>query len=75
MLSAVRAWLRAVSARLAADDRGAGLVEYALLVALIALACFSALAFFGSGSNGSLTNSTSCMEAAYEGKDPPAHCD
>jgi Flp pilus assembly pilin Flp len=30
------------------DDRGASLVEYALLLALIALVCISALAFFGS---------------------------
>lgn len=29
------------------SDRGASLVEYALLMALIALACFAALHFFG----------------------------
>jgi Flp pilus assembly pilin Flp len=29
------------------DDAGAGLVEYALLVALIALVCFAAVQFFG----------------------------
>ncbi len=29
------------------SDRGASLVEYALLMALIALACFAALRFFG----------------------------
>lgn len=73
MLHAVRARLRAV-VRLAGDERGASLVEYALLVALIALACFSALVFFGSGSDGSLTNSSSCMGAAYDGKDLPEHC-
>ena len=29
------------------DERGASLVEYALLVGLIALVCIAALAFFG----------------------------
>jgi pilus assembly protein Flp/PilA len=29
------------------DDRGASLVEYALLVALIALVCFGAVQFLG----------------------------
>ena len=29
------------------EDRGAGLVEYALLVALIAVICISAIAFVG----------------------------
>jgi Flp pilus assembly pilin Flp len=75
MLSAVHAKLRAAGRRLASDDRGASLVEYALLVALIAIACFSALAFFGTGSGNSLTNSTSCIEAAYEGEPPPAGCE
>lgn len=31
----------------AADDRGASLVEYALLVALIAIACVVAVTLFG----------------------------
>lgn len=36
-----------VRARLGADDRGASLVEYALLVALIAVICIVAIAFLG----------------------------
>jgi pilus assembly protein Flp/PilA len=35
-------------ARFGDPDRGASLVEYALLVALIAIVCFSAVVFFGS---------------------------
>lgn len=40
-------WLRA---RLATchDERGAALVEYVLLVALIAVVCFAAVVFLGS---------------------------
>jgi pilus assembly protein Flp/PilA len=34
-------------ARLGADERGASLVEYALLVALIAVICIVAIAFLG----------------------------
>jgi pilus assembly protein Flp/PilA len=33
--------------RLGADERGASLVEYALLVALIAVICIVAIAFLG----------------------------
>jgi Flp pilus assembly pilin Flp len=36
-----------VRARTGDSERGASLVEYALLLALIALVCFSAVVFFG----------------------------
>ena len=38
------AWLQA---RLSTDERGATLVEYALLVALIAVVCIIAITFLG----------------------------
>ncbi len=38
------AWLQA---RLTVDERGASLVEYALLVALIAVVCILAISFLG----------------------------
>ena len=38
-------WLRA---RFADSERGASLVEYALLVALIAVVCIAAVSFIGS---------------------------
>ena len=38
-------------ARSGDTERGASLVEYALLVALIALVCISAVMFFGSSVN------------------------
>jgi pilus assembly protein Flp/PilA len=40
----LRSWLAAWATR---DDRGASLVEYVLLVALIAIVCFAAVAFLG----------------------------
>lgn len=40
----VTAWF---TSRVAKDDRGASLVEYALLVALIAVVCILAITFLG----------------------------
>jgi pilus assembly protein Flp/PilA len=40
-----------VRARIAHDERGASLVEYALLVALIAIVCLVAIAFLGSSAS------------------------
>lgn len=40
-------WIR-VAGYLHSEERGASLVEYALLIALIALAAFVAVVFFGS---------------------------
>lgn len=45
-------------------ERGAGLVEYALLVALIALACVGALRVFGVTNGGSINNSASSYASA-----------
>jgi Flp pilus assembly pilin Flp len=60
--------------RLREDDRGAGLIEYCFLVALIAIVCVGAVAFFGRGSGGSVDNSRSCIEAAYENLPKPDTC-
>lgn len=40
------------------DERGASLVEYALLVALIALVCIAAVSFFGGETGSSFDRST-----------------
>lgn len=42
-------------------ERGAGLVEYALLVSLIALVCVSALQLFGVTNGGSVNKSASSV--------------
>ena len=41
-------WLQA---RLAVDERGASLVEYSLLVALIAVVCILAISFLGNAAS------------------------
>lgn len=46
-------------------ERGASLVEYALLLALIAIVVFSAVSFFGSSTGGGFGKSKNCIEAAY----------
>jgi Flp pilus assembly pilin Flp len=43
------------------NDRGASLVEYALLVALVALAAFLSLRYFGDARNNSLSRSASAV--------------
>ncbi len=54
------------------DDRGAGLIEYCLLMALIALVCFGALSYFG-GESGNSVNS-SCSEIAAATGESPDDC-
>lgn len=47
------------------DERGAGLVEYAMLMALIAIVVFSAVSFFGSSAGAGFGHSKNCIEMAY----------
>jgi pilus assembly protein Flp/PilA len=46
------------------DDRGASLVEYVLLAALIAVVCISAITFLGTSSSESLDRSGSSVAEA-----------
>lgn len=46
------------------DERGAGLVEYSLMLALIAVVAFSAVAFFGNGGKGMMGNNAGCVGKA-----------
>jgi len=52
---AIRLWLRATQS----DERASSLVEYALMLALIALACLAALSTFGITNGGSINSSAS----------------
>ena len=52
--------------RRARGERGAGLVEYAMLMALIAVVVFSAVSFFGSSAGAGFGHSKNCIEAAYD---------
>lgn len=64
--------LRRLGQRIARDDRGAGLIEYCLLIALIALVCFGAITYFGNESGNS--TSTSCEKIAAATGDDPTGC-
>ena len=54
-------WLRA---RFGDSDRGASMVEYALLVALIAVVCITAIKFLGSSSSDSFSKTGSAIAGA-----------
>lgn len=45
-------------------ERGASLVEYALLVALIALVCFAAIGFLGESTSGSYDDMGSSLSSS-----------
>ncbi len=47
--------------RLLHGERGAGLVEYALLLALIALVCIGAVVFFGNTTSASFSSAASLV--------------
>lgn len=48
----------------ARGDRAASLVEYALLVALIAMVCFAAITFLGSSTDSKVTSTGSSVAEA-----------
>lgn len=64
--------LRRLGHRLSRDDRGANLIEYCLLLALIALVCFGAISYFGAGSGNSVE--TSCNDIAVATGDDAGEC-
>ncbi len=57
-----------------ANELGASLVEYALMIALIAVVCIGAVQYFGSANGTGLNRSRDCIDAAYGGQQLPANC-
>lgn len=55
-IEVLRPWLRARLRPQAPSERGAILVEYALLVGLVALVCIIAISIIGVRANGMLTS-------------------
>lgn len=55
----------------ARSELGASVVEYALLLALIALVCFAALQFLGSARDESLSRSGSALNYALASRQRP----
>ena len=60
-MSRLRSWNSALRRD---TERGASLVEYALLIALIALVCILAVTFLGSATSQNLSRSTSTIDQA-----------
>jgi Flp pilus assembly pilin Flp len=59
-----RLWVRSVGRRDGRKaDRGSGLVEYSLLLALIALVCFAALTFFGESTSSQFSVNADCFNS------------
>lgn len=55
-------------------ELGASLVEYALLLALIAAVCIGAVSYFGQSNDTGLNRSKDCISAAYDDTAMPANC-
>ena len=56
------------------DDRGASLVEYALLLALIAVVCIGAVTFLGKSASSKYQTFGNCWQWAGTASAAPAGC-
>ena len=56
MVQLVEMWVRFQAQFARDDERGASLVEYALLVALIAVVCIVAISFLGTNASQTFSN-------------------
>lgn len=74
MLATMRSIARRITRRVADGERGASLVEYVLLLSLIAVVCFGAITYFGNESGNSVNNSRDCIVAANRGQTLPSTC-
>jgi len=62
MITAFGSTLRSAARRLWNDEEGATLVEYVLLVALIAAVCVGAVTLLGSSANTKLTTAANALK-------------
>lgn len=58
----IKTWLQVFFSKNEDGERGASLVEYALLVALIAVVCIGAVVFIGSSSSEKLDSAGSAID-------------
>ena len=69
----IRRWREARADR-PRDERGASLVEYALLVGLIAVVCITALTWFGKNEQKNYSKYNTCVAWAGSNGPVPAAC-
>ena len=62
------------AARRRKSERGASLIEYALLLALIAVVVFGAVSFFGSSAKAGFGGSACSVKTAYQDAGPLTDC-
>lgn len=55
-------------------ERGASLVEYALLLALITVVCIGSMQYFSSTNGAGVNRSASCIRAAVDESPMPDNC-
>lgn len=66
--------IRGSSTARRSNEEGASLVEYGLLLALIAVVCFGAVSFFGTEGDNLMTRNHECITGAMD-QNLPADCD
>jgi Flp pilus assembly pilin Flp len=52
----LRPWILYLQARMGLDERGSSLIEYALLLTLIAMVCLLAVTYLGQSTSGRYSN-------------------
>jgi pilus assembly protein Flp/PilA len=70
----VRSLFSRLRARAQSDDRGASLVEYALLLALIAVVCIGAISYIGTTASSKYSVYDNCVAWAGTGGTVPTVC-
>ncbi len=73
-MSSIQDVFTRLRARAALGERGASLVEYALLLALIAVVCIGAVTFIGTSSSSQYNRFGSCWAAAGTSTASPTNC-
>ncbi len=66
-MSRMREALASMRRSIRATERGASLVEYSLLIALIALVCVGAVTYFGAETGGALEDTAVAVQDASPG--------
>jgi pilus assembly protein Flp/PilA len=73
-MSNLRSLFSRLRTRAKSDDRGASLVEYALLVALIAVVCIGAVTYIGQSASTKYSSYDNCVSWAGTGGTVPSVC-
>jgi pilus assembly protein Flp/PilA len=73
-MGTIRKFVKRIKVSRGDEDRGASLVEYALLLALIAVVCIAAVTFLGKSASNQYSRFGTCWDQAGSGAPTPATC-